>query len=104
MRDRMDEPGSPISVPDRMRPARYRFMWPRLGHNHHATHPSTYTTDRSVVETARATPSSTGARERIVGTAYDLFCLHGIQAVGVDRIVAEAGVAKTTLYHHFRSK
>jgi AcrR family transcriptional regulator len=56
------------------------------------------------VETTRATPSSTGARERIVGTAYDLFCFHGIQAVGVDRIVAEAGVAKTTLYHHFRSK
>jgi AcrR family transcriptional regulator len=56
------------------------------------------------VVTARATPSSAGARERIVGTAYDLFCLHGIQAVGIDRIVAEAGVAKTTLYHHFRSK
>lgn len=28
----------------------------------------------------------------------------GIQAVGVDRIVAEAGVAKATLYKHFRSK
>jgi AcrR family transcriptional regulator len=56
------------------------------------------------VETSRATPSRTGARERIVGTAYDLFSLHGIQAVGIDRIVAEASVAKTTLYHHFRSK
>jgi AcrR family transcriptional regulator len=69
-----------------------------------------YATDRSVVQPSRVTPSSTDAssrttaRERIVGTAYDLFCLYGIQAVGIDRIVAEAGVAKTTLYHHFRSK
>jgi AcrR family transcriptional regulator len=44
------------------------------------------------------------ARERVIRTAYDLFCRHGIAAVGVDRIIAEAGVAKTTLYRHFRSK
>jgi AcrR family transcriptional regulator len=44
------------------------------------------------------------ARERIVRTAYELFTLNGLGAVGVDRIVAEAGVAKTTLYRHFRSK
>jgi AcrR family transcriptional regulator len=44
------------------------------------------------------------ARERILRTAYDLFCRHGLQAVGIDRIVAEAGVAKMTLYRNFRSK
>jgi AcrR family transcriptional regulator len=44
------------------------------------------------------------ARERIVRTAYDLFSRHGIAAVGIDRIIAEAAVAKTTLYRHFRSK
>jgi AcrR family transcriptional regulator len=44
------------------------------------------------------------ARERILHTAYDLFARHGIRAVGVDRIVAESGVAKTTLYRHFVSK
>jgi AcrR family transcriptional regulator len=44
------------------------------------------------------------ARERILRTAYELFLKHGFSAVGVDRIVAEAGVAKTTLYRHFRSK
>ena len=43
-------------------------------------------------------------RERIMRTAYELFAHHGLAAVGVDRIVAEAGVAKTTLYRHFRSK
>jgi AcrR family transcriptional regulator len=44
------------------------------------------------------------ARERILGTAYELFTHHGVAGVGVDRIVAEADVAKTTLYRHFRSK
>ena len=48
--------------------------------------------------------SRAGARERILQTAYDLFCRHGVQAIGVDRIVAEAGVAKMTLYKYFRSK
>jgi AcrR family transcriptional regulator len=44
------------------------------------------------------------ARERILRTAYELFHRDGVTAVGVDRIVAEADVAKTTLYRHFRSK
>jgi len=44
------------------------------------------------------------ARERILRTAYDLLSRYGIQAVGVDRIIEEAGVAKMTLYRHFRSK
>lgn len=48
--------------------------------------------------------AGTDARERIIRTAYELFTRHGLAAVGVDRIVAEADVAKTTLYRHFRSK
>jgi AcrR family transcriptional regulator len=51
-----------------------------------------------------APDSSDDARERVLRTAYELFLKHGFNAVGVDRIVAEAGVAKTTLYRHFRSK
>lgn len=43
-------------------------------------------------------------RERILRTAYELFTQEGFTAVGVDRIVAEAGVAKTSLYRHFHSK
>jgi len=46
----------------------------------------------------------TDARERTLLAAYELFRSHGVTAVGVDRIVADAGVAKTTLYRHFRSK
>lgn len=44
------------------------------------------------------------ARERILTTAYDLFAQHGIRAVGVDKIIAESGVAKATFYRHFPSK
>jgi AcrR family transcriptional regulator len=43
-------------------------------------------------------------RDRILDTAYDLFARFGMNTIGVDRIVAEAGVAKMTLYRHFRSK
>ena len=45
-----------------------------------------------------------GARERLLDTAYQLFHSNTLNTVGVDRIVAEAGVAKTTLYRHFPSK
>jgi AcrR family transcriptional regulator len=44
------------------------------------------------------------ARDRILETAYALFSRHGVRAVGVDRIVAESGVAKMSLYRHFASK
>jgi len=45
-----------------------------------------------------------GARQRILGTASVLFYTVGIRAVGIDRIIAEAGVAKATFYHHFPTK
>ena len=43
-------------------------------------------------------------REHLVDTAAKLFARHGFHATGIDRILAEAGVAKMTLYKHFRSK
>jgi AcrR family transcriptional regulator len=44
------------------------------------------------------------ARTRVLGTATRLFYAEGVHAVGIDRIIAEAGVAKATFYHHFPSK
>lgn len=44
------------------------------------------------------------ARERILDTAYELFSRNGIRAIGVDRVIAESGVAKMTLYRNFASK
>lgn len=43
-------------------------------------------------------------REHLVQTALDLFCREGFHATGIDRILTESGVAKMTLYKHFRSK
>jgi AcrR family transcriptional regulator len=54
------------------------------------------------LETAPAT--STDARARILDCAYDLFSRRGVRGVGVDEIIDKAGVAKATLYRHFRSK
>jgi AcrR family transcriptional regulator len=42
--------------------------------------------------------------DRHLNTATRLFCLHGINATGIDKILAEAGVAKMTLYNQFGSK
>lgn len=44
------------------------------------------------------------ARERILDAAYDLFSREGINAVGVDTVVARSGSGKMTLYRHFKSK
>ncbi|WP_454798495.1 TetR/AcrR family transcriptional regulator [Novosphingobium lindaniclasticum] len=43
-------------------------------------------------------------RERIRRTASDLFHRRSIHTVGIDRIIAESGVAKMTFYKHFPSK
>lgn len=51
-----------------------------------------------------ATSDGPSARERLISTSYELFTRRGIGAVGVDEVVAAAGVAKATLYRHFPSK
>ena len=43
-------------------------------------------------------------RERLVAAAVDLFYRHGFGAVGIDRVIASAGVTKTTFYKHFEGK
>lgn len=47
---------------------------------------------------------TSGARQRILHSAYGLFSRRGIRAVGVEELIARAEVAKATFYHHFPSK
>lgn len=49
----------------------------------------------------RAAP---GAAERLLDTASRLFYTRGVSNVGINEIIARAGVARMTLYHHFPSK
>src|SRR6185437_13687935 len=47
---------------------------------------------------------SSEVRQRILDTASALFYARGVRAVGVDLVVEASGVAKTSLYRHFRTK
>jgi AcrR family transcriptional regulator len=43
-------------------------------------------------------------RERLLQAADDLFYCEGVNTVGIDRVIAHAGVAKASLYTNFGSK
>jgi len=44
------------------------------------------------------------AKDRILSTALRLFYSDGIRATGIDKIIAQSGVAKMSFYRHFPSK
>lgn len=56
------------------------------------------------VEVERHSLKSLPPRDRILQTASDLFYRLSVHSVGIDRIIAESGVAKMTFYKHFPSK
>lgn len=43
-------------------------------------------------------------RDRLVAIAIELFYRHGFNAIGIENVIDEAGVSKTTFYKHFNSK
>lgn len=43
-------------------------------------------------------------RQNIIETASRLFYQHGYNLTGINEIIKEAGIAKATLYNHFKSK
>jgi AcrR family transcriptional regulator len=54
--------------------------------------------------TAAAGSDAVSVRDRILDTATELFYQEGVRAVGVDLVVEQSGVAKTSLYRHFATK
>lgn len=46
----------------------------------------------------------TEGRGRLIHAAVELIYVHGVQGVGLDQVLAEAGVTKTTFYKHFESR
>jgi AcrR family transcriptional regulator len=44
------------------------------------------------------------ARTKLLATATRIFYAEGVNAVGIDRVIEEAGVTRATLYRHFPSK
>src|SRR5215467_11170757 len=59
---------------------------------------------RKSVTIRAANGDDESARGRLLSAATHLFCKNGINATGIDAIIAEAGTAKTTLYKLFGSK
>lgn len=49
-------------------------------------------------------PRTKPSRDRLLETAGRLFYTRGINSTGIDLVIAEAGVAKGSMYHHFASK
>jgi AcrR family transcriptional regulator len=55
-------------------------------------------------ETIAAVEKPPSPRDRILQVAGRLFYTEGYRAIGIDRVIAEADVAKATFYKHFPSK
>ncbi|MEP6810497.1 MAG: TetR/AcrR family transcriptional regulator [Chthoniobacterales bacterium] len=53
---------------------------------------------------ARKKTKTSSKRTQLLETAWRLFYRDGYRTVGIDTLLAEADVAKMTLYHHFASK
>lgn len=61
-------------------------------------------TDKSSRELFGDGQVATKTREKLLDCATDLYYVYGIHAVGLDRILKDVGVTKTTFYNHFESK
>ena len=44
------------------------------------------------------------AKRRLDDTSYELFSAKGVNAVGIDELVTQSGVARMTLYRNYKSK
>lgn len=61
-------------------------------------------TNKTAAELLGVPAPARNARDRLLNKAIDLFYEHGFNAIGLDRVLDEVGVTKTTFYKHFESK
>lgn len=54
--------------------------------------------------TDKTTPRRQPRRDHLIEIAHDLFNHHGFHQTGIDTIMRESGVSKTTLYKYFPAK
>ena len=47
---------------------------------------------------------SASKRDELVRKALKIFYKNGFIATGMDKVVAETGISKTSMYNHFRTK
>jgi AcrR family transcriptional regulator len=59
---------------------------------------------KSLAELFRLPDPPRNGRGRLLHVTVELIYVHGFQAIGIDLILARAGVTKTTFYKHFQSK
>ena len=65
---------------------------------------ATMNTSKTALELLGVPDMPRQGRERLVATAVELFYTRGFNAVGLDQVIAAAGVTKTTFYKHFQGK
>src|SRR5690606_36000372 len=59
---------------------------------------------KSAAELFGVRSEAKNAGDRLIDSAIDLFYSRGFNAVGLEQILAAAGVTKTTFYKHFDSR
>ena len=60
--------------------------------------------DLAMSQPSSEPPKRSSARQSALSVASRLFYENGARAVGMEQIVAESGIAKTTIYRHFANK
>jgi AcrR family transcriptional regulator len=79
-----------------------------LGHHRHTDLSANLKTMETTRGTGAATlpelPRSARPADRLLAVATNLFSIHGIRAIGIDRILRESGCAKASLYSTYGSK
>lgn len=60
--------------------------------------------NKSVSELLGQPPAPKAGRDRLIASGIELFYRHGFHAVGIDQVMENAGVSKSTFYKHFECK